>query len=85
VLDRKSTILESLWKLNIFRSWISYLGSVIVEVQGSRISPEASRDFALDIIELIKSVDVPIAWHLRHPASRGDRLPCLHRQILQSR
>lgn len=63
--------LGGVWNSDMLKAWISQPGSALVDIQGSLISPEASCDFALDMIELAKSVSLPLASFLSHPLSRN--------------
>ncbi|KAM5353991.1 hypothetical protein ACJ41O_000641 [Fusarium nematophilum] len=66
---RGSPVSDQVWTSAKLRNWISQLGSALVQLQGSFITADASRDFALDMVELAKATGLPLAWYV------GSRLP----------
>ncbi|KPM35025.1 hypothetical protein AK830_g11550 [Neonectria ditissima] len=52
---------DDIWASTKLRDWISQPGSALVELQGSLITTDASRDFAFDMIDLVKSTKLPLA------------------------
>ncbi|RSL68523.1 hypothetical protein CEP51_012478 [Fusarium floridanum] len=61
---RGNPIPDQLWTSVKLRNWISQLGSALVQVQGNLVAADASRDFALDIVELAKGAGLPLAWYI---------------------
>lgn len=61
---RGNSIPDQLWTSAKLRSWISQPGPALAQVQGNLIVPDASRDFALDIVELAKATGLPSAWYV---------------------
>lgn len=52
------------WALLQLREWISKPESSLLQFQGSSLRSEQSRDFAIDLIQLVKSVKLPVIWFL---------------------
>lgn len=67
--SRRGMDAGSIWASRAVRDWISVPSSSILEVKSSAIRSDASKDFALDIIELAVSANLPAAWCLT--SSRG--------------
>ncbi|CAM1509858.1 Fc.00g001930.m01.CDS01 [Cosmosporella sp. VM-42] len=63
---------DGIWKSVKLRDWISQPGSALVQLQGSVINADASRDFGLDIVDLMKSTGLPVAWYLGSPLPSTD-------------
>ncbi|RSM04145.1 hypothetical protein CEP52_006999 [Fusarium oligoseptatum] len=61
---RGNPIPDQLWTSVKLRNWISQPGSALVQVQGNLVAADASRDFALDIVELAKGAGLPLAWYI---------------------
>lgn len=61
---RGNPIPDQLWTSVNLRNWISQPGSALVQVQGNLVAADASRDFALDIVELAKAAGLPLAWYV---------------------
>ncbi|KAF4459550.1 Nacht domain [Fusarium albosuccineum] len=59
---RGHPVSDQLWTSIKLRNWISKPGSALVQVKGTLATADASRDFALDMIELAKAVGLPLAW-----------------------
>lgn len=82
---------DEMWTSTKLRSWISQRGSAVVELQGSLAEPDTSRHFAFDIIDLVKSTELPLAWYvssrvpstsLKGPMTVTDILRSLLQQLL---
>jgi hypothetical protein len=52
------------WDSELLRSWVSDNTSSVILLQGVGRRSEESRDVALDTIDLLKSENVPVVWHL---------------------
>ncbi|KAM6525044.1 hypothetical protein FALCPG4_010607 [Fusarium falciforme] len=61
---RGNPVPDQLWTSDKLRNWISQQGSALVQVQGNLVAADASRDFALDIVELAKGAYLPLAWYV---------------------
>ncbi|KAH7144377.1 hypothetical protein B0J13DRAFT_555075 [Dactylonectria estremocensis] len=59
---RGSSNWDDMWSSTQLRDWISQLGSAVVELQGLIATPDASRHFAFDMIDLVKSTELPLTW-----------------------
>ncbi|KAJ4310211.1 hypothetical protein N0V84_011080 [Fusarium piperis] len=79
---RGNTIPDQLWTSEKLRSWISQPGSALVQVQGSLVAPDASRDFALDIVELAKAAGVPLAWYVSSQLDKPMAVPDIWRSLV---
>ncbi|KAH6976199.1 hypothetical protein BKA56DRAFT_589199 [Ilyonectria sp. MPI-CAGE-AT-0026] len=82
---------DEMWTSMKLRSWISQRDSAVVELQGSLADPDTSRHFAFDIIDLVKSTELPLAWYvssrvpstsLKGPMTVTDILRSLVQQLL---
>lgn len=80
-----------MWTSTKLRSWISQRDSAVVELQGSLAEPDTSRHFAFDIVDLVKSTELPLAWYvssrvpstsLKGPMTVTDILRSLVQQLL---
>lgn len=60
------------WKSVKLREWVSQPCSALLQLQGSVISADASRDFGLDIVDLTKQIGFPVAWYLGSPLPSTD-------------
>ncbi|KAK7407951.1 hypothetical protein QQX98_009868 [Neonectria punicea] len=58
---------DAIWASTKLRDWISQLGSALVQLQGSLITTDASRDFAFDMVDLVKATALPLAWYIGSP------------------
>lgn len=55
---------SGVWTSNHLREWISQPESAILQLRGSYLRVEESRDVALDLLQLLKSVDLPVIWYM---------------------
>ncbi|KAF7547672.1 hypothetical protein G7Z17_g7564 [Cylindrodendrum hubeiense] len=88
---RENSNWDEIWASTKLRNWISQQGSAVVELQGSFAAPDVSRYFTFDMIDLVKSTDLPLAWYassrvpstsLKGPMTVTDILRSLVQQLL---
>lgn len=63
---------EKIWKSSKLQEWISEPRSALVQLGGSIIQTDISRDFGLDIVDLTKQTGLPVAWYLGSPLPSTD-------------
>ncbi|KAH7140820.1 hypothetical protein EDB81DRAFT_885529 [Dactylonectria macrodidyma] len=88
---RGSSNWDDMWSSTKLRDWISQAGSAVVELQGLIAAPDASRHFAFDTIDLVKSTDLPLTWYVssrvpstssKEPITATDIVRSLVQQLL---
>ncbi|KAI8717714.1 hypothetical protein NCS52_00848100 [Fusarium sp. LHS14.1] len=72
---RGNPVPDQLWTSAKLRNWISQPGSALVQIQGNLVAADASRDFALDIVELVKGADLPLAWYVSSQLEKPMDIP----------
>jgi len=56
------------WASRQLRDWISGPDSRILQLQGSFLRSEQSRDLAIDLVELLQTTGLPVIWYLANTA-----------------
>ncbi|KAI8667213.1 hypothetical protein LRP88_01039 [Fusarium phalaenopsidis] len=79
---RGNPVPDQLWASDKLRNWISQPGSALVQVQGNLVAADASRDFALDIVELAKGADLPLAWYVSSQLEKPMDIPDIWRSLV---
>lgn len=85
---RGRALFEAIWTSPKLQQWVSSPDPELLHVEGSHIRKEASLDFALDIVEIVKASKIPIVWYLGEGAegqqvSATDILRSLVRQLIE--
>lgn len=65
--DPASSDSNGAWNSARLLQWIRTPGSSLLQLRGSKIRSEASRDFAFDIIQVLKSLKLPVVWYVAFP------------------
>ncbi|KAJ4213845.1 hypothetical protein NW759_010840 [Fusarium solani] len=79
---RGNPVPDQLWTSAKLRSWISQPGSALVQIQGNLVAADASRDFALDIVELAKGAGLPLAWYVSSQLVKPMTVPDIWRSLV---
>lgn len=79
---RVNPVPDQLWTSAKLRSWISQPGSALVQVQGNLVAADASRDFALDIVELAKAAGLLLAWYVSSQLAKPMNIPDIWRSLV---
>ena len=73
---------QSAWSSAKLKDWISSPSSAMIRMRGSLILSDNSKSFAIDMIQLMQSVDYPVIWFLSSLAGRDAALS--HTDIFRS-
>lgn len=68
---RGASIPPGIWASKHLQDWISNPESALLQVQGSILRAEQTRDLASDLIQLLQSTDQPVVWYLSSTSSPG--------------
>ncbi|EEU39072.1 uncharacterized protein NECHADRAFT_81705 [Fusarium vanettenii 77-13-4] len=79
---RGNPVPDQLWTSAKLRDWISQPCSALVQIQGNLVAADASRDFALDIVELVKGADLPLAWYVSSQLEKPMDIPDIWRSLV---
>lgn len=52
------------WSSRQLREWISTPDSKVLRLQGSFLRTEQSKDLAIDLVELLRAMGLPVVWYL---------------------
>jgi hypothetical protein len=75
---RGGLVLPPIWATAELHEWISKPESTVLQLPASLRRIDESKDFALDMIQLLKSAGLPVIWHLftpNDPAEDGGEAP----------
>ncbi len=61
---RGALIPPTAWASQQLRDWISTPDSKVLQLQGSLLRAEQSRDVAIDLVQLLQATGLPVAWYL---------------------
>lgn len=83
---------SSLWLSTVLQKWASDPASSLLQVKGSVVTRDDSKDFALDLIRLAQSTNLPVVWAFGASTSSSsasisatDILKSLIQQVLYQR
>ncbi|KAJ4244975.1 hypothetical protein NW757_010358, partial [Fusarium falciforme] len=79
---RGNPVPDQVWTSAKLRNWISQPGPALVQVQGNLVAADASRDFALDIVELAKAAGLPLAWYVSSQLAKPMTVPDIWRSLV---